>query len=90
LPDCEKCRHCQQEILDGQRRYYSRQVGMKGHYHWDCFVQACKEKNDNSISCGKTARACTMSSQAYVPTIISPSHINLAPFNSLHNNKKGP
>jgi len=41
-----QCRHCQQEILDGQRRYYSRQAGMKGHYHWDCFVEACRQANN--------------------------------------------
>lgn len=41
----QSCVYCQKAITKGQRRHFSWQVGMKGHYHWDCFVVACKEAN---------------------------------------------
>ena len=39
------CIFCRREIREGERRYYSRQAGMKGYYHWDCFVEACRHAN---------------------------------------------
>lgn len=39
------CTFCYKEIRQGERRYFSRQAGMKGHYHWDCFVEACRQAN---------------------------------------------
>ncbi len=39
------CVYCKKEIHEGERRYFSRQAGMKGHYHWDCFVSACRQAN---------------------------------------------
>jgi hypothetical protein len=39
------CVLCRREIRDGQKKYYSRQAGMKGLYHWDCFVDACRQAN---------------------------------------------
>jgi len=39
------CQHCRKEIRQGERRYLSRQAGMKGLYHWDCFVNACRQAN---------------------------------------------
>lgn len=39
------CCYCQREIFEDQRRYFSRQAGMRGWYHWECFVEACKEAN---------------------------------------------
>lgn len=39
------CIYCGKEIRPGQRRYLSRQAGMKGYYHWDCFVDACHQAN---------------------------------------------
>lgn len=39
------CVHCKKEIRQGERRYLSRQAGMKGMYHWDCFVNACRQAN---------------------------------------------
>ncbi len=39
------CKFCRRDILEGQRRYFSRQAGMKGHYHWQCFVEACRQAN---------------------------------------------
>ena len=39
------CVFCRREIREGDRRYYSRQAGMKGHYHWECFVDACRQAN---------------------------------------------
>ena len=39
------CIYCKKEIHQGDRRYFSRQAGMKGHYHWECFVQACRQAN---------------------------------------------
>ncbi len=39
------CKFCRREILEGQRKYFSRQAGMKGYYHWECFVDACRQAN---------------------------------------------
>ncbi len=39
------CMYCRREIREEDRRYYSRQAGMKGHYHWQCFVDACHHAN---------------------------------------------
>ncbi len=39
------CIYCRREIREKERRYYSRQAGMKGLYHWDCFVEACHHAN---------------------------------------------
>lgn len=39
------CTYCREEIKPGERRYYSRQAGMRGNYHWDCFVNACRQAN---------------------------------------------
>ena len=39
------CVYCRREIEEGDRRFYSRQAGMKGLYHWDCFVEACRQAN---------------------------------------------
>jgi hypothetical protein len=39
------CVYCRREIHDDERHYYSRQAGMKGLYHWQCFVEACRNAN---------------------------------------------
>ena len=39
------CMYCRRDIGEGERRYYSRQAGMRGHYHWECFVDACRQAN---------------------------------------------
>lgn len=39
------CMFCRREIYDEQRHYYSRQAGMRGYYHWECFVEACRQAN---------------------------------------------
>ncbi len=39
------CNFCRREIREEDRRYYSRQAGMKGYYHWECFVEACRQAN---------------------------------------------
>lgn len=39
------CVFCRKEICENQRRYYSRQTGMRGNYHWECFVEACRQAN---------------------------------------------
>ncbi|MBM3328442.1 MAG: hypothetical protein FJY67_03080 [Calditrichaeota bacterium] len=39
------CIYCHKEIRQGEKRYFSRQAGMKGLYHWDCFIQACRQAN---------------------------------------------
>ena len=39
------CIFCLKEIREEENRYYSWQAGMKGNYHWDCFVEACHEAN---------------------------------------------
>ena len=38
------CTYCQ--LLIETNGYYSRQVGMKGHYHWNCFIKASKQKTE--------------------------------------------
>ena len=40
------CLHCSQEFRQGEKPYRSRQAGMKGLYHWKCFVAACHEVNE--------------------------------------------
>ncbi len=44
------CIYCRREIQENDRRYYSRQAGMKGQYHWDCFVEACRKANREGAS----------------------------------------
>ncbi len=39
------CKHCSKEIKSGENRYFSRQAGMKGHYHWQCFISTCRQAN---------------------------------------------
>lgn len=39
------CMYCRREIRDEDRKFYSRQAGMKGHYHWECFLDACRQAN---------------------------------------------
>jgi len=39
------CVMCRREVRDGQKKYYSRQAGMNGLYHWECFVEACRQAN---------------------------------------------
>lgn len=40
-----ECVYCHREIGPGERRYLSRQAGMRGLYHWECFVEACRKAN---------------------------------------------
>ena len=40
-----QCVFCRKEIRQGERRYFSRQAGMKGLYHWECFISACRQAN---------------------------------------------
>lgn len=44
------CVYCDLEIHKGDRTYFSRQVGMKGLYHWDCFVAKCRKVNESGIN----------------------------------------
>jgi len=39
------CVCCHKEIREGESSYRSRQAGMKGFYHWGCFVEACRQAN---------------------------------------------
>lgn len=39
------CVFCRKEIEEMERKYYSRQAGMRGNYHWSCFVEACRNAN---------------------------------------------
>ena len=41
------CIHCHAEILQGEHRYFSKQAGMTGLYHWECFVSACRQVNSH-------------------------------------------
>ncbi|MCX6785222.1 MAG: hypothetical protein NTZ18_00005 [Candidatus Komeilibacteria bacterium] len=47
------CLHCKKEIQPDQHRYFSRQAGMRGYYHWTCFIEACHKVN--SIGAEKIA-----------------------------------
>jgi hypothetical protein len=44
------CVYCRREIKKGDRRYFSRQACMNGSYHWDCFVEKCREVNQEGAS----------------------------------------
>lgn len=39
------CLYCGKLFASGEKRYHSHQAGMKGYYHWKCFIEACKEAN---------------------------------------------
>ena len=39
------CMLCRKQILEKEKKYYSRQAGMRGHYHWKCFIDACRRAN---------------------------------------------
>ena len=39
------CVYCRQKIDEKARKYYSRQAGMRGNYHWLCFVEGCRQAN---------------------------------------------
>lgn len=41
------CKHCSKEIQPGENKYFSRQAGMKGHYHWECFITSCRQANQS-------------------------------------------
>ena len=51
------CQHCNKQIILGQRRHHSRQPGMKGNYHWGCFVIAVREANKRGEQEVKTSIA---------------------------------
>lgn len=36
------CVNCGNPILPGERRHISRQPGLRGEYHWSCYVDRCK------------------------------------------------
>ena len=39
------CMLCRKDIREGDKSYYSRQAGMRGNYHWKCFIDACRRAN---------------------------------------------
>ena len=39
------CVYCRREILPEDRHHHSQQAGMKGHYHWNCFILAVRNAN---------------------------------------------
>lgn len=53
------CCFCKKEIVVGERRYLSRQAGMQGLYHWECFVTACRETNRRGAGAVESALATT-------------------------------
>ena len=45
------CDYCHKEILPGDQKYFSKQVGLEGSYHWSCFIEACrKSKKSDELS----------------------------------------
>ena len=53
------CQKCQKQIILGQSRHHSRQSGMKGNYHWGCFVIAVREANKRGEQEARTSLAVT-------------------------------
>lgn len=43
------CRYCRGEFTPPEKPYVSKQAGMEGEYHWNCFVAACKDRIPVSI-----------------------------------------
>jgi copper chaperone CopZ len=39
------CCYCQKEIKKKDTKYESKQKGIEGPYHWNCFVKVTKEAN---------------------------------------------
>ena len=43
------CKYCQGAIIPPEKPYTSKQAGMEGEYHWNCFVAACRNRIPDSI-----------------------------------------
>lgn len=44
-----KCKYCQAEFAPSERPYISKQASMEGEYHWNCFVEACRNRTPVGI-----------------------------------------
>jgi hypothetical protein len=40
-----KCSYCKKDIADNETPYESKQIGLEGVYHWQCFTKIVKEVN---------------------------------------------
>lgn len=38
------CKYCGEEFAPSEKPYISKQAGMEGEYHWNCFVEACRNR----------------------------------------------
>ena len=38
------CEYCKGELIPPEKPYISKQAGMEGEYHWNCFVKACRNR----------------------------------------------
>lgn len=39
------CLHCGEAFKPGEKRHHSHQAGMRGFYHWKCYIEACRQAN---------------------------------------------
>jgi hypothetical protein len=53
------CCFCKKQFTEGERHHFSRQAGMQGLYHWDCFILACREVNRRGAGVVESALATT-------------------------------
>ncbi|TKJ36944.1 hypothetical protein CEE37_14620 [candidate division LCP-89 bacterium B3_LCP] len=44
------CKYCQGEFELAEKPYISKQAGMEGEYHWNCFVEACRSRMPVEVS----------------------------------------
>ncbi len=38
------CKYCKGKFTPPEKPYVSKQAGMEGEYHWNCFVEASKNR----------------------------------------------
>lgn len=39
------CKDCKRPIEKGDQCHHSLQSGMRGYYHWECFLNQCRQTN---------------------------------------------
>ena len=75
-----KCNSCKLPIEEGQRRHYSKQAGMLGWYHWNCYVVQIRDANDRGKKeltySGATESAIT--AEPPDPTGVTHYHVQIA------------
>ena len=74
------CRGCGLLIEGGQKKFYSRQAGMQGWYHWSCYKVQVRNSNERGkkklVYSGATESA--ISADYPDPTGVTSYHVQIA------------